>query len=481
MRVKINKDKILVLIILIIAISAFCINAKFEINDELWNFSNINKMCNGSTIYKDINVIITPLFFYIGQGLFSLIGANYLVFRIYNILIFTMFFYLIYSLFITLKTDKVTAKIYTSIIFIISIPLFTQGANYNILVLNFVILGILSYIKYADIKVKGSILQGIIIFLIFLTKQNCAVYYVIGLIIINIIKIINDRKKLKQYLLNLTVIAITSIALVSTYIAYLALTNNLYNAINYTILGMGEFTQNAISSEILYIVPVATIIIILIYIVKNPQIPITQEAKGNIKVLLSFSIPMLGLCYPLMNRYHFQLAIYTTIITFLYTLDVLFIKEIFPQIKYKKIIRNVVIISSTAFLVVSIVKFINRTENYSYNQPYYGANMNETDVKQLEVVCNYIATNKNVYVISYQANFYANSMKTNNGVLDLPFVGNLGKEGEQGLINKIEQMENVKILISKEEFHQYSLKVREYIEQNCKQVGEIESLLIYEK
>ena len=63
----INKnEKLFVFILILLAVSLVALNYNLELsaNDELWNFSNILKMINGYTIYKDLNVIITPLFFY---------------------------------------------------------------------------------------------------------------------------------------------------------------------------------------------------------------------------------------------------------------------------------------------------------------------------------------------------------------------------------------------------------------------------------
>ena len=97
---------IYILILIIFAISCRSFNiSELTSNDELWNFSNIYNMTCGFTIYKDINVIITPLFFWIGTLLFKIFGSNYLTFRFYyldlvlllcyifNILIFIKFFH----------------------------------------------------------------------------------------------------------------------------------------------------------------------------------------------------------------------------------------------------------------------------------------------------------------------------------------------------------------------------------------------------
>ena len=72
----------------------------------------------------------------------------------------------------------------------------------------------------------------------------------------------------------------------------------------------------------------------------------------------------------------------------------------------------------------------------------------------------------------------------NNGEFDLAFVGNLGYDGENKLIDKIKELENTEILIFTDEedcFWQESKKVREYIMENMKRKGEILEYTIYEK
>ena len=73
-------------------------------------------------------------------------------------------------------------------------------------------------------------------------------------------------------------------------------------------------------------------------------------------------------------------------------------------------------------------------------------------------------------------------LKKANREFDLPFMGNLGKDGEDGLIKKIKNLRNTKILIKKDEekvFWQESIKVRKYIEENLENIGEIEGYSIF--
>ena len=85
-------------------------------------------------------------------------------------------------------------------------------------------------------------------------------------------------------------------------------------------------------------------------------------------------------------------------------------------------------------------------------------------------------------MLSGKAGFYNILFKNNNGIFDLPFKGNLGKDGEKGLLNKVKELENTEILIEKNEddlIYQESLVTRKYIKENFEKIGEVEEFEIY--
>lgn len=59
---------VVIIILLLITPIIFCTYMGFE--DELWNFANTYKIYNGYKVYKDINIIITPLFFLHSSNIF---------------------------------------------------------------------------------------------------------------------------------------------------------------------------------------------------------------------------------------------------------------------------------------------------------------------------------------------------------------------------------------------------------------------------
>lgn len=495
-KIEFDKENLKVFLMLAITIFSLSISSSFGVNDELWNFSNIYKMNSGYEIYKDLNVIITPLFFYIGETLFKIMGANYFVFRIYNTIIYTLMYYLIYKLFLTLKVEKKIAKTFTLIILLPTVIMVFMGSNYNVLSFDFVLLGIIMYIKNYNINIKNQkiniknqniniknfILQGIILFLIFMTKQNIAVFYIVSLIILSIINL--NRIKFKQSILGLMISGLVFILLNSIFITYLMFTQNLYNAINFTILGIGEFRNNIITESIISIIIVAIFDVLIIFCFENKKINLDKSIKNNLKILICFAIPMLLIAYPLFNKYHCAVAILISVITLLYFFEAIFIKEIFKELDYPKFIKRLLVIGVIILLVLSIINFSEKQKYFNYSDPYYGSGINKEQYEYLNKMIDYIEKNDPL-IVSVKSNFFMNVLKKNNGVFDLPFVGNFGIGGEQDLIEKIKNSEKRIILIDNDKdfngFHQNSKLAREFIKNNYKFVGNIENFLLFEK
>ena len=123
--------------LLLLPLCFITINSELIIGDEIWNFQNVMKMINGGKIYVDSNVIITPIFYYIGKLFLMLFGANILGFRIYNIVIFFILILSSFFIFKVLKIDKVKSVLYSLIVLLFVMPYISVGANYNVLAIAF--------------------------------------------------------------------------------------------------------------------------------------------------------------------------------------------------------------------------------------------------------------------------------------------------------------------------------------------------------
>ena len=137
-----------------------------------------------------------------------------------------------------------------------------------------------------------------------MTKQNIGIYYMIGYLIYNLV----EHKPLK----NVIVSFITEIVLLATYLLYLALNQNLYNFINYTFLGLKEFGTENILLEINPILFVAINIILYTLLI---WMILFKKSKFKEKSLIIFSIMALPIVFPIMNKYHTEMAMIPTIMT----------------------------------------------------------------------------------------------------------------------------------------------------------------------
>lgn len=475
-------DNLIIILMLLTFLSAKIYNVSISNNDELINFLNIYKMANGLTIYKDMNVIITPLFFYIGKIIFEIFPQNLLIFRTYNLIISTILYFLVYQILKALKINKKLSLLYTLIIMKYTYSIVGAGANYNILSYCFCELGLLLILKMKENN-KKDILQGIIVFLIFFTNQKLAAGYFIALIIYNIV-----NKNIKSIVKEMLILGMLSII----YFFYLYTQGNLYNFIDYTILGIGEFAIKNIAIDatflpfiIFAITPIFTLIIdlILLKIIKE------KEQTRNLKTMLIFSLGVLIIIIPIINYYHLALANILMFISLIYSLNYL----ITPLIdeKYMPKVFNLLIV---IFIIIMGIETIVGMKNYykvikmiDNKSPLYGGYIEEETKKEIEEVSKYIKNNtKNTIVLSTMSPFYSIQLNDlNNKVYDWALRGNLGKEGEKGLIEKIKQLENTQILLYKpneqdSEIYQFAYGAVEYIKENMKLIGKIGSFGIYE-
>lgn len=474
-------DNILVAIILLIIMISDVYKFKTDNNDELINFLNTYKMANGLIIYKDTNVIITPLFFYIGKIFLILFGQNFIVYRTYNLIITTILYFLTYKILKELKVGKKLSLFYTVMLVAFTSDIKQAGANYNVLVYCIFELGLLLEIKMKDGN-KKNIVQGAILFLVFFTNQKLAAGYFIALCIYNI-----SNKNIKDLIKQL----ITAGLILAIYLVYLYSQGNLYNFIDYTVLGIGEFKSNKtldsyFIQDVIYILLILltiTIYTICIFTAKD------KEKKKTYKLLIIFSSCALILTVPILNYYHLVLSSILMMASLLYMAN-----NIIEEFMKEKKINILITIATLIFICILGTKGMTEVINYNIilnygdkSSPFYGTATSKELSEEIQNVSKYIQNNdKDTIVLSTFAPFYSILLNDlDNKVYDWPLRGNLGKEGEDGLIKQIQELENTQILLYKSddksaEIYQFAYKAVDYIKENMEYVGKIENFDIYQ-
>lgn len=332
-------------------------------------------------------------------------------------------------------------------------------------------------------------MQGILFFIVFFTKQNIGIFYILATIIQNIClgKLEKDKKKyIKTTIYELAIAGI----LLALSLLIMYYNGSLYNFIDYCFLGIGEFAKyNTVGLlERLTIESTVAIFILLTSLLLMNIFSISEKCKVNIAILFIYSLALLTVMYPIANHYHVTIA---NILLFVLALYILFI--FIDLFKEKKIIKITGIITEVVCSIITILLFITAVANNVKSfgiinkDPgvYYGGILSDEKKENINNICNYIQQKREngieVKILSYKAMMYMTPLKINNKELDLAFVGNLGSKGEDGLISKISQMHNSEFLITKDEEDviQESKNVRNYIIENMEQIGEIEEFYIY--
>lgn len=458
-------------------------------NDELWNFQNIYKMFNNFTIYKDANVIITPIFFYIGNLLFHIFSANYIVFRIYNILIYSLIFFIIYKIFKNLKAAKNLNILYITLIFLMIFQVIVAGANYNALAILFCLIGLNLYIS----KKSNNFLQGILIFLIFFTKQNIGIYYAITILLYEL----HLENFSKKYILNQFKKFLFFIIPSAVLILKLYLDNNLFYFINYCFGGLFEFGNSniVVTAPIYYfLIPISTLgIYIFTKIKKNTLFKeMDNMFFENLTLLFYFSIGMTFIIFPILNSAHFICAFPFHLIFLFYYFDALILKDFFENEKYN--------INIKWFSIAILFFIIVRTLYYFYSDysdlthyvkndsPFNNLFMYDTDAIKISILTDYITQRNNdgvdVIILSYDAALPMIELKQSHGMYDLFFNGNLGYNGKEKIKNDVQNLENTEFLVVTNEddiFIQEPPEIREYIMKNLNYKGTICNYSIYSK
>ena len=480
-----RKDNIAVFILFFLISLGISLNIYLESSDEIWNFQNVYKMYNGFKIYKDVNVIITPLFFWCAEFIFHILGANLFVFRLSHCILMSILFLFTYKILKKLNVPK-TFSLLTILVMVLQefFLLIRTSFNYNNMALMFAVIGIYYLINRQN--KRNWLIQAIISICIFLTKQNIGIYYIVANILYMLVSDNAKEYKIKEFIKYIALVCIGIIL----FLSFLLIDNNLYNFFNYTFGGLTEFANENVAFEvpcIIYLVGLMIInIIISIFIIKKKCF--SKEKEENVKILFTFSIVFSLIAYPIFNWAHVLMGTHICVINLVYIVYNVF-KDFEKNIaKIVKFINFILILGFIGFAGYNIVVWKLNIESeqypYSWEDPFFGGIIATEEYEKDEKIIDYIKNNdKNVIVVSNRAALYMVPLKRNNGDFDLPFKGNFGIKGEKGLIEKIQNMSDTIFLIYENEssiYYQEVVETKEYIKNNKKYMGKIENFSIYE-
>ncbi len=428
--------------------------------------------------------------------------------RILAALLMTSIFYMIFKILKRLTKETNISVIITALIGLLFREIFCIDYNYMCL---FLCLSIL-YLELASEKKNKSLWIGILGGLAICTKQSIGAIIAIAVLLrplLEINKKENIKVLMKEVGKRVLGIAIPSIILLS----YLIITNSFNDFLDYAIKGIATFDNKVeyktlLKSNILEItilsrlIPVTIIVTILASIITKiisiKKVEVQEETKEkftNIQILTLYSLPVLIVIYPIADRIHFLIGITIALISISYCLFLLG-KIGYDKIRYSKKkfhYKTITLIIWVGLLATISLQGVINIREYINNYRYGKINKEIEHFENIEIpeylqdriieIDKYIKEKEKqgitVYILDAESAVYTIPLNKYTKDYDMFLKGNIGKDGEQGQIEKIkkEKNENIIYLVRKDNETlnwQSPIKVITYIKENLRHVGEIE-------
>lgn len=316
---------------------------------------------------------------------------------------------------------------------------------------------------------------------------------------------VENKEQFKQYIkIAITRILGILIPVVILFI-YLLVTEAIQEFMNYAVFGIGTFSNrisylgllknNKIEIRVLSIlVPISimlmAIILIITKVLKKENVEIL-----NLLTILMYSFSIIIVMYPISDEIHFLIGSLIAIIGLIFMI-VLFGKYVYNKIKFSRKYKLYKIISFCIWILIFSVILIESINNvYRYIKieknteikHYKNIEIGEGLRYRIDNIDEYILKKElqgnKVYILDAEAVIYMVPLDKYNKDYDMFLIGNIGKDGQEGQIEKIKKKdENTLYLIRNENIEtnwQTPLDVIEYIRNNLEKIGEVSMYEVY--
>lgn len=504
----ISKDFILFIFIAVMVFSIIAINLISNL-DEIWNYNTARAITQNLIPYKDISMITTPLLPMITALFLKLIANEVIVSRVLASVLWGGVLFSIFKILKLLIKEENTCLIIIALLGLLFRDCYC--IDYNILSLMFSL--IILYIELKNIDKphfennKTDFLIGILAGLTVCTKQSIGAILAIIVVGYKII-FVQNKKEFIEYLKTAFKRIIGILIPMILVLIYLIVTNSLQDFINYAVLGISTFSNkipyaklmNNDKKEIQILSRIMPFILlamaVLTIVLQNKK---KKENIGNIdnKILtmLIYSLSTIIIMYPISDEIHFLIASTITFIGLayiLYLLGIAIYNKINLQSKKKiyKITSLMISIIAIAFIAVRGIENITEYTKQEKNETiehYKNIQISEYLQERINEIDNFILEqekeNKKVYILDAEAAIYMIPINNYNKDYDMFLKGNIGKDGQEGQIQKIKQKEtNEIILIRKRNLQsnwQTPTEVVNYVRENLEFMGEVSIYEVY--
>lgn len=316
---------------------------------------------------------------------------------------------------------------------------------------------------------------------------------------------VENKEQFKDYLKIAGMRIIGILLPVLIMFIYLVVNGAIKDFVNYAILGISTFSNkikyvklflnDKIEIRILSVLmPVSIIIMSMILIIANI---LKKENKNliNLLTILVYSLSIIIVMYPISDEIHFLIGGLIAIIGLIYV-TFLLCKIIYDKIKINKKFKIYKLLTSLICVIVfgSILKtmlsniydYMKIEKNVEISH-YKNIEVSENLVERIKNMDNYILQKEQegqkVYILDSDAAIYMIPINKYNKDYDMFLNGNIGKDGEQGQIERIKNKDkNELLLIRKPKFKsnwQTPLEVIKYIRDNLEKIDSVSIYDVY--
>lgn len=430
---RLKKKDILILIIIFIYTGILITYSNAD-NDLIWNYGFSYNFANHLLMYKDYNMVITPLYPFIGGILMRILGNNFLIFNLYNTILSTILYYYLYK--------KYPHTFIPSIILIS----FILRPSYNFLVL-FLVLILL------NIKEEKDFFIGFILGLLFLTKQSFI------LLILPSIYLITRPKRLFKRIGAFFLPCLF-------FLIYFILTNTFLDFLNYTFLGLFSFSSKNSFFNLGTIFILSLIIYLFLYYLKTKDIKVLY--------LITYQI----MAYPIFNTMHIILSIIPVIIYFLDKL----VKKKKYNLNYLRYFNYFVSILLICPLLSIPLQYFNKDLVEGENALEY-KDISRSYLVNKDLFLKEVPNLNNTYFLMYDAYVYKYLLNNPITSYDLLLNGNLGYNGEERVIDYFNSLDSNTYFVLNRVYTggQLSKNIDAYIRNHYLKVKDFQEFTLYKK
>ena len=313
---------------------------------------------------------------------------------------------------------------------------------------------------------------------------------------------VDSKEQFKEYVKTAITRIIGILIPTLIFIVYLIVTHSLVDFINYAILGIKTFSNkinyiSLFSNDKIEIralalwVPISILVMSIVLIITNIQKK-ENEIIDNLTTLLVYGLAIIIVMYPISDKIHFLIGGLIAIIGMLY-MFFLFGKLVYDKINGDKKLKIYKIVTSLIWLVMfAVILSIGLTNLYNYVKKeknkeikhYKYIEMSQGLKDKIKSIDNYILeaeqNGDRVYILDAEAAIYMIPIDRYNKDYDMFLKGNFGGDGEDEIIDRINNEENAIYLLKKSGLNwQNPGKVRDYIIDNLEYSDDILNFWVF--